>query len=113
MFGDVGEGTIGEDGKCYIWLDPVFAQTVTTNQYQVFLQKYGNGDCCVSERNGSYFVVDGTPGMAFGWEIKAKQRDYDQRRLEKADSTYSPERHNYGIDAAQYINDLQKGRISA
>ena len=113
MFGDVGEGTIGEDGKCYIWLDPVFAQTITTTQYQVFLQRYGSGECWVSERNGSYFVVEGTPGMAFGWEIKAKQRDYDQRRLEKADSTYSPERHDYGIDAAQYINDLQKGRISA
>lgn len=111
MFGDVGEGTIGEDGKCYIWLDPVFAQTITTTHYQVFLQRYGSGECWVSERNGSYFVVDGTPGMAFGWEIKAKQRDYDQRRLEKADSTYSPERHNYGIDAAQYIDGLQKGRI--
>ena len=113
MFGDVGEGTIGEDGKCYIWLDPVFAQTITTTQYQVFLQRYGSGDCWVSERKGSYFVVEGTPGMAFGWEIKAKQKDFDQRRLERDDDLFTVPTQTYGEDAAQHINDIQKERISA
>lgn len=83
LFGDIGEGTIGEDGKCYIQIDSIFAQTVTLTQYQVFLEKYGDGDCWVDERNGSYFVVEGTPGLKFGWEIKAKQSDFDQYRLEK------------------------------
>ena len=113
MFGDVGEGTIGEDGKCYIWLDPVFAQTITTTQYQVFLQRYGSGECWVSERNGSYFVVEGTPGMAFGWEIKAKQRDFDQRRLERNDEPFIVPTQTYGEDAAKHIDELRKERIPA
>jgi len=85
MFGDIGEGEIGDDGIAYIWLDPVFAQAISAEGYQVFLQKYGEGDCWVSERKGGCFVVRGTPGLSFGWELKAKQADFDQRRLEKFD----------------------------
>lgn len=113
MFGDVGEGVIGEDGKCYVWLDPVFAQTITTTQYQVFLQRYGSGECWVSERKGSYFVVQGTPGMAFGWELKAKQRDFDQRRLERNDEPFTVPKQTYGEDAAKHIDELRKERLSA
>ena len=110
LFGDVGEGVIGEDGKCYVWLDAVFADTISTTQYQVFLQRYGAGDCYVSERKGAYFVVEGEPGLAFGWEIKAKQRDYDQRRLDKAEEPYTPQTTDYGAEAAQYIDNLRKER---
>ena len=113
MFGDVGEGVIGEDGRCYVWLDPVFAQTIATSQYQVFLQRYGSGECWVSERRGSCFVVEGTPGMAFGWEIKAKQRDYDQRRLERNDAPFTVPTHNYGDDATQHIDEIRKDREAA
>lgn len=113
MFGDIGEGTIGEDGLCYISLDAVFAQTVVTQQYQVFLQRYGEGECLVKERKGAYFIVQGTPGLAFGWEIKAKQRDYDQLRLEKADEPFTVPEQRYGADAAQYIDEIRKERIPA
>lgn len=111
MFGDIGEGVISEDGKCYIYIDPVFSKTIVTNQYQVALQKYGDGDCWVSERNGIYFIVEGTPGLAFGWEMKAKQRDYDQKRLDRNDEPFTVPRQSYGNDAANYIEDLKKGRI--
>ena len=113
MFGDVGEGVIGEDGRCYIWLDPVFAQTISTAKYQVFLQRYGDGDCWVSERSGSCFVVEGTPGMAFGWEIKARQRDYDQLRLEKNGDKFTVPATDYGGGAVEHIQDIQKERIPA
>lgn len=113
MFADVGEGVIGADGRCFIALDAVFAQTVTTQQYQVFLQRYGEGDCFVAERRGAYFIVQGTPGLSFGWEIKAKQRDYDQLRLERADEPFAVPEQSYGEDAARYIDQLEKGRISA
>ena len=113
MFGDVGEGVISDDGLCYVTLDAVFAQTVTTSQYQVFLQKYGDGDCWVKARNGAYFIVQGTPGLAFGWEIKAKQRDFDQLRLEKSESKFAPPMQTYGQDAAEYIKNLEDGRIPA
>lgn len=112
LFGDIGEGKIGDDGKCYIWIDPVFVQTITTTQYQVFLQRYGNGECWVSERKCSYFVVEGTPGMAFGWELKAKQRDFDQKRLEPNDDPFTVPNQTYGEDAARHIDDLKKERIS-
>lgn len=113
MFGDVGEGVISDDGMCYVALDAVFAQTISTTQYQVFLQKYGDGDCYIAERKGAYFIVRGTPGLAFGWEIKAKQKDYDQRRLDNADGVYTPHTTDYGAEAAQYITNLQRGRIAA
>ena len=112
IFGDIGEGVIGNDGRCYIWLDPVFAQTISTDQYQVFLQRYDDGNCYVSERKGSYFIVTGTPGMAFGWEIKAKQKDYDQRRLDRNDEPFTVPQPTYGADAAKYIDDMKKARIS-
>ena len=57
MYGDIGEGPIGEGGRCYIWLDPIFAETIKTDQYQVFLQAYGDGKAYVSERHPGYFVV--------------------------------------------------------
>lgn len=113
LFGDVGEGEIAEDGACYVWLDPVFAKTITTDQYQVFLQKYGEGDCYVSERKAGYFIVKGTPGLSFGWELKAKQSDFDQKRLDKFEQPREEEGTDYGAEAAQYITELNKGRLSA
>ena len=113
MFGDIGEGIIGQDGLCYISFDSIFAQTVITNQYQVFLQPYGEGNCWVKTRTSSWFVVEGTPGLKFGWEIKAKQRDYDQLRLEKYEQDpYTIPQQTYGTDAANYIDELRQGRIT-
>jgi phage minor structural protein len=113
LFGDVGEGKIAEDGACYVWLDPVFAQTIATDQYQVFLQKYGEGDCYIAERKAGYFIVKGTPGLSFGWELKAKQADFDQKRLDKFEQPREEEGTDYGAEAAQYITELNKGRLSA
>ena len=111
LFGDVGEGVIDETGVCYVFLDPVFAETVTTNQYQVFLQRYGQGDCFVSERRPDHFVVTGPPGLAFGWELKAKQKGFEQLRLEQ-ESGNNPQTHNYGEDAATFLENLEEGRIA-
>ena len=110
MFGDVGEGVISDDGKCYIWFDAIFAETVVTDQYQVFLQKYGDGDCWVSERLPWRFIVEGTPGLSFGWEIKTKQFDASNKRLDEKGRLYTPVTTDYGIEAAQHIQDIQKER---
>ena len=84
IFSDMGEGAIDETGKCYVWLDDVFAETIDTDvQYQVFLQAYGDGNAYVSERLPSYFIVQGTKNLKFGWEVKATQKAYDTVRLEK------------------------------
>lgn len=112
IFGDVGEGVIGDDGLSYIWLDPVFAQTIITDDYQVFLQKYGSGDCWIQERHPGYFIVQGTPGLAFGWELKGKQVDLDQFRMDSADIYYTTS-SDLGSEAANYIQSLYEGRINA
>lgn len=111
LFGDVGEAVLDETGLCYVFLDPVFAETIATNQYQVFLQRYGQGDCFVAERKPDYFVVQGEPGLAFGWELKAKQKDFDQMRLEKQESEidFGP---NYGEMGSEFFIQLEEGRIA-
>lgn len=96
MFGDIGDGQISEDGKCYIWLDPIFIQTISTDDYQVFLQKCDNGECWVAERTSNYFVVKGTPNLKFSWELKAKQLDFEQRRLEQQGLYRKRKSSNYG-----------------
>ena len=84
IFGDLGEGVIDETGKCCIFLDDIFSETIDTDcTYQVFLQPYGSGECYVKERSASYFIVEGTEDLSFGWEIKAVQKDYDTVRLEQ------------------------------
>ena len=112
LFGDVGEGVIDESGLCYVFLDSVFAETISTNQYQVFLQRYGQGDCFVLERNPSYFVVQGEPGLSFGWELKAKQKDFDQMRLEKPQEELE-KGIDYGEQGSSYYINLEEGRMSA
>ena len=104
MFGDVGEAQIADDGYCYVQIDPILLETISTNQYQVLLQSYGDGSCYVFDRKPTYFVVKGTPNLQFGWELKAKQSDYDQLRLEKhveQEQLYNS--LNYGEEAVNHI----------
>lgn len=113
-FGDVGEGVIGEDGQCYISIDAILSETIATDQYQVFLQAYGKGEAYIAERKANYFVVAGAPGLAFGWELKAKQEGFDQLRIDKAmDTAISGDTIDYGAAAADYVNSLEIGRKSA
>lgn len=111
LFGDVGEGTIGEDGRCFIPIDPVLLEALSKAQYQVFLQAYGEGTCHVSERESGYFVVSGTPGLSFAWELKAHQAGYDNYRLEPLEENTGIESINYGAKAANHIEAVQKGRF--
>lgn len=111
MFGDVGEGVTGEDGLAYVWLDPVFAETITTDQYQVVLQPYGPGELFVRERRPGCFVVQGNALTPFGWEIKAKQLDFDQLRLDRP-AQEIPAEDAYGEDAADYYRTLMEGRYA-
>lgn len=83
-FADIGEGTIGEDGLCYVYIDPLLLETINTKcAYQVFIQAYGEGNAYPITREETFFVIKGTPGLKFGWELKAKQKDYETERLER------------------------------
>ena len=108
-FGDIGEATLDEDGVCYIFLDDIFAETVNTDcQYQVFLQKYGPGDVWVEERTKNYFIVRGTAGIRFGWEIKARQLGFEIERLEKFSQEDPEQTIDYEAEAQNYINNFYK-----
>lgn len=110
FFGDIGEGVIGEDGKCYIQIDSVFSETVTLSQYQVFLQKYGSGEAYVSERTAACFIVEGTPGLKFAWEIKAKQVDGDQLRLKEDLINMNIDGIDYQSRLMEHIDELRETR---
>lgn len=105
MFGDVGSAQTDETGKCIIFIDEKFAQTIDTEYlYDVFLTKYGLGDCYVSERTPAYFTVEGTKNLKFAWEIKTIQRDYENLRLEE--HTREKDDTDYIYDVSAYMNTL-------
>ena len=108
-FGDIGSGCTDNTGKCYIDIDDIFSETVNIGvEYQVFLQKEGQGDLWVEEKTDSYFVVRGTENLKFSWEIKAIQRDYEFERLEKFDNSEKEEVIDYEKEYMEEINDLIK-----
>ena len=77
-FGDIGIGTLNDQGTDTVPIDYLFSNTINTNiEYAVFLQKEGQGDLWVDEKDPLYFVVKGTPGLKYSWELKAVQRDYE------------------------------------
>ena len=81
ILGDVGSGTIGEDGKCYVDNCDILQEAANTEvAYFVFLQKEGKGDLWISQKTPTYFVVEGTPGLSFAWEVKIKQTGYEYLR---------------------------------
>lgn len=97
MFGDIGEVIIDEDGLGYVDIDDIFSETIADRvEYQVFLQKEGEGDCWISEKAPRYFVVQGTPGLKVAWELKAKQKEFINTRLELSE--------NY-LDEYEYRNN--------
>ena len=105
MFGDIGAAQIDETGKCLIFIDEKFAQTIDLEYlYDVFLTKYGPGDCYVSERTVSYFIVEGTKNLKFAWEMKTIQRDYENLRLEEHTHEKNDTDSIYNVSA--YMNTL-------
>lgn len=80
--GDFGGGVIGKDGMAIISIDDIFQEsTETVIEYYVFLQNEGEGQSWVSEKSDTYFVVKGTPGLRFAWELKAKQKNKEYIRF--------------------------------
>lgn len=103
LFEDIGEGVVGEDGVCYIYIDPILLDTIETKcNYQVFVQAYGEGNVYPVERTETYFIVNGTPGLKFGWRLTAKQRGYENYRLEMID---------YENPEQDYLDSLREEEI--
>lgn len=83
IFGDIGTAKTDKNGECVISIDDIFYETINAGiEYQVFIQKEGQGDVWVSKKEETYFVVKGSPDLKFSWEIKAKQKNYEYKRTE-------------------------------
>ena len=69
---DVGTGKTSSDGTCYVSIDATLVQAASeTAEYVVFLQAEGDGSLYIAEKQSDYFVVRGTPNLAFAWKIEA------------------------------------------
>lgn len=106
-FGDIGSATTDDEGVCVVSVDDVFAETARTDiAYQVFLQACGDGSVYVAEKTRMFFIVRGTPNLAFDWEVKAHQRDYELTRAECHSRTESMnEEEQYGEVESAYADD--------
>lgn len=108
-FGDIGEAVLDEYGICYIQIDDIFYETVNTScNYQVFLQKQGQGDLWIKERTPTHFVVEGTPNLSFVWELKARQAGFEYERLDKFEKPENEESIDYELEAINYVTNYYK-----
>ncbi|WP_052377982.1 hypothetical protein [Robinsoniella sp. KNHs210] len=109
LFGDIGRATLDNTGTCYIYMEDVFTETIDFDYaYNVFTQKYGEGDLWVSELQPLYFVIKGTPGMEFVWEVKAKQVGHGMDRLESYLIQPETKTFDYTKEAVKYMKEYEK-----
>lgn len=125
FFGDIGESVISDDGTCMIDIDDIFQESANVGiKYYVFLQREGEGDCWIAEKEQNYFIVKGTPGLKFSFEIKARQAEYEHMRFtDPGDTAYTDARDieipepNYESEEAEvsepdYESELINDRLS-
>ena len=125
FFGDIGESVISDDGTCMIDIDDIFQESANVGiKYYVFLQREGEGDCWIAEKEQNYFIVKGTPGLKFSFEIKARQIEYEHMRFtDPGDTAYTDARDieipepNYESEEAEvsepdYESELINDRLS-
>lgn len=125
FFGDIGESVISDDGTCMIDIDDIFQESANVGiKYYVFLQREGEGNCWIAEKEQNYFIVKGTPGLKFSFEIKARQVEYEHMRFtDPGDTAYTDARDieipepNYESEEAEvlepdYESELINDRLS-
>lgn len=125
FFGDIGESVISDDGTCMIDIDDIFQESTNVSiKYYVFLQREGEGNCWIAEKEQNYFIVKGTPGLKFSFEIKARQAEYEHMRFtDPGDTAYTDARDieipepNYESEEAEvsepdYESELINDRLS-
>lgn len=80
-FTDIGSGCIESD-KCYIYLDPLFLETIDQNEeYQVLITRTSQEEVYWVKKEKMYFIVHGEKGASFDWMVIAKQKGYQRERM--------------------------------
>jgi hypothetical protein len=87
VFHDSGHGVIGEDGLCYISLDPIFLETVSTKNgdYLVFLTGYIGSNVEIVGKYSDYFIVSGIANKEFDWLIRVERKGMERLRFNDGD----------------------------
>lgn len=107
FFGDIGESVISDDGTCMIDIDDIFQESANVGiKYYVFLQREGEGDCWIAEKGQNYFIVKGTPGLKFSFEIKARQAEYEHMRFTDPGDTAYTDARDIGIPEPNYESEV-------
>lgn len=113
FFGDIGESVISDDGTCMIDIDDIFQESANVGiKYYVFLQREGEGDCWIAEKEQNYFIVKGTPGLKFSFEIKARQAEYEHMRFTDPGDTAYTDARDIEIPEPDYESELINDRLS-
>lgn len=113
FFGDIGESVISDDGTCMIDIDDIFQESANVGiKYYVFLQREGEGDCWIAEKEQNYFIVKGTPGLKFSFEIKARQAKYEHMRFADPGDTAYTDARDIEIPEPDYESELINDRLS-
>lgn len=113
FFGDIGESVISDDGTCMIDIDDIFQESANVGiKYYVFLQREGEGDCWIAEKEQNYFIVKGTPGLKFSFEIKARQAQYEHMRFADPGDTAYTDARDIEIPEPDYESELINDRLS-
>ena len=86
QFTDRGHGVVGNDGLCYIYLDDIFIETVTTNNcdYYIQLTGYTGSNAEIYDKQPGYFIVSGTAGKQFDWQVTCDRKGYERLRYNEA-----------------------------
>lgn len=86
FFEDFGTAMTDAEGFCEVRLDDIFLETVNTDyDYYVFLTPYSDdysAKAAIYTKNKHGFIVYGTPYTRFDWRVSAKQRGYENTRME-------------------------------
>lgn len=86
FFEDFGTSMTDAEGFCEVRLDDLFLETVNTDyDYHVFLTPYSDdyaAKASIYSKSKDRFIVCGTPYTRFDWRISAKQRGYEETRME-------------------------------
>lgn len=100
-FIDYGEGTL-VDGKAEIKIEPIHLETINTD-YKYMVRVWSDDGtivwCRKADRYKQYFIVEGEADCDFEYEIIAKQKGYENVRLEeviKDEKYYLDKRANKG-----------------
>ncbi len=85
-FADVVSGKIAADGKCVIYLDRKFAETIDRDcEYQVILTAVGKSSELYVIKDEEYFTVYGQPETDFDCMIIGRQKGYVTSYADNAD----------------------------